>query len=300
MPSLFEEQLVHDQLELFEYYEGPAESSHEAQSYFPELDGYDPGPDAYLRTIEAAKQAVEIPIIGSLNGTSRGGWTRYARMIEEAGADALELNIYLVATDPDVSGGRRREAIRGARGVCPRIDRDPAGRQDRPVLQLAPQHGPASGVRRRRRAGPVQSLPPARHRPRDLDRDAKSRAEHQRRVASSLAMDRDPARPDRHFPGGDRPASISPEDVVKLLLAGADATMTASSLYKNGPGHIRTLIEGVGSWLGDREYASVEQMKGSVSRQNIRDPEAYERANYVKTLTTFIGGSIWGRPDRPR
>ena len=91
----------------------------------------------------------------------------------------------------------------------------------------------------------------------------------------------------------------SPEDVVKLLLAGADATMTASSLYKNGPGHVRTLVDGLRTWLEEREYASVEQMKGSVSRNNSRDPEAFERANYIKTLTTFLGGAIWGMPQRP-
>jgi dihydroorotate dehydrogenase (fumarate) len=92
----------------------------------------------------------------------------------------------------------------------------------------------------------------------------------------------------------------APHDVIKLLLAGADVTMTASSLYQNGPGHIRTLVDGLQTWMEEREYVSVEQMKGSVSRENISDPEAFERANYVKTLTTFIGGSLWGKPVRPR
>ena len=101
MPSLFEEQIVHDQMEFFEYCEDPANSFGEALSYFPELEAYDPGPDSYLRGIEAAKAAATIPIIGSLNGSSKGGWIRYARLTQEAGADALELNIYLVATDPD-------------------------------------------------------------------------------------------------------------------------------------------------------------------------------------------------------
>ncbi len=92
----------------------------------------------------------------------------------------------------------------------------------------------------------------------------------------------------------------APEDVLKLILAGADATMTASSIFKHGPEHIGVLVEGVRAWMEDREYASVEQMKGSVSRENVRDPEDYERANYIKTLTTFIGGAIWGTPRRPR
>jgi dihydroorotate dehydrogenase (fumarate) len=89
----------------------------------------------------------------------------------------------------------------------------------------------------------------------------------------------------------------TPQDVLKLLLAGADVTMTASSLYQHGPEHIRTLLDGVHAWLAEKEYTSVEQMKGSVSQVNCRDPEAFERANYVKTLTNFIGSAIWGKAD---
>ena len=117
MPSLFEEQIVHDEMAVYEYYEDPANSFREALSYFPEIENYTVGADSYLKTIETAKRTVTIPIIGSLNGTSKGGWIRYARMIQEAGADALELNIYLVATDPEQSGAdvERRGCLAHAR-----------------------------------------------------------------------------------------------------------------------------------------------------------------------------------------
>lgn len=297
MPSLFEEQLVHDAMELFDYYESPAHSSHEAQSYFPELDSYDPGPDNYLRTIEAAKEAVDIPIIGSLNGVSRGGWTRYARMIEQAGADAIELNIYLVATDPDASAvdveSRYIELVQAVRETV--------------AIPMAVKIGPffsslPNMARRLTYAGADGLVLFNRFLQPDIDLDTLT-------VTPNLVLStgdelRLPLRWIailRGRVGGSLAASSgvqAPGDIIKLLLAGADATMTASSLYRNGPGHIRTLVDGVRSWLEEREYSSVEQMKGSVSRENIKDPEAYERANYVKTLTTFIGGAIWGRPGR--
>jgi dihydroorotate dehydrogenase (fumarate) len=299
LPSLFEEQVVHDALELFEYYEGTGHSSNEAQSYFPELDGYDPGPDAYLRMIEAARAAVEIPIIGSLNGTSKGGWTRYARMIEQAGAVALELNIYLVATDPDVTATDiERRYVELVESIRESI-RIPMAVKIGPFFSSLPNmarwlsFAGADGLVLFNRF-----LQP--------DIDLESLTVKPNLVLSTSDELRLPLRWIailRGQVGVSLAASSgvhSAQDVVKLLLAGADATMTASSLYKNGPGHLRTLIEGVESWLEQREYESVEQMKGSVSRQNIRDPEAYERANYVKTLTTFIGGSIWGKTDRPR
>ena len=299
MPSLFEEQLVHDQLELYEYYEAPADSFNEAQTYFPELEGYDPGPDTYLRTIEAAKDAVRIPIIGSLNGTSRGGWTRYARMIEEAGADALELNLYLVATDPDASAAdvesRYIELVEAVRESI--------------TIPMAVKIGPffsslPNMARRLAFAGADGLVLFNRFLQPDIDLETLA-------VTPNLVLsDSNELRLPLRWIAilrGQLATSLAattgvhtPQDAIKLLLAGADATMTASSIYKNGPGHLRTLVEGIRSWLEEREYESVEQMKGSVSRANIRDPEAYERANYVKTLTTFIGGAIWGMPQRPR
>jgi dihydroorotate dehydrogenase (fumarate) len=299
MPSLFEEQLVHDQMELFEYYGDPADSFQEAQSYFPELGDYDPGPDAYLRTLEAAKGAVEIPIIGSLNGTTPGGWTRYARMIEQAGADALELNIYLVATDIDATGAevesRYLELVEAVRESI--------------KIPLAVKIGPffsslPNMAKRLWSAGADGLVLFNRFLQPDIDLETLtvtpnlvlSNSDELRLPLRWIAILRGRLGLSLAATTGVHAA----QDVLKLLLAGADVAMTASSIYKNGPGHLRTLVDGVRTWLEEREYASVEQMKGSVSRENIRDPEAYERANYVKTLTTFIGGAIWGMPQRPR
>lgn len=299
MPSLFEEQIVHDEMELFEYYEAPSLSVPEAQSYFPELEGYDPGPDTYLRTIEAAKEAVKIPIIGSLNGTSRGGWIRYARMIEQAGADALELNIYLVATDPDASSAdveaRYTELVLAVRESI----------EIPMAVKIGPFFSSLPNMARRLAFAGADGLVLF-NRFLQPDIDLETLAVRPNLVLSTSDELRLPLRWIAILRGqlGISLAATTGvhthQDVIKLLLAGADVTMTASSLYKNGPAHLRTLVDGVRDWLEEREYESVRQMKGSVSRENVRDPEDYERANYIKTLTTFIGGSIWGMPQRPR
>jgi dihydroorotate dehydrogenase (fumarate) len=296
MPSLFEEQIVHDQMALFEYYEDPANSFQEALTYFPELETYDPGPDSYLRTIESAKAVVTIPVLGSLNGTSRGGWTRYARMIQEAGADALELNIYLVATDPD----------RTAADVEARYLDLVAVVRDSVSIPMAVKIGPffssLPNIARRLEVAGANGLVLF-NRFLQPDIDLETLAVTPNLVLSTSDELRLPLRWIAILRGqlGLSLAATTgvhtPQDVLKLLLAGADVTMTASSLYKNGPGHIRTLLDGVRTWLEEKEYASVEQMKGSVSQANSRDPEAFERANYVKTLTNFIGSAIWGKAD---
>jgi dihydroorotate dehydrogenase (fumarate) len=296
MPSLFEEQIVHDQMELFEYYEDPANSFREALTYFPELETYNPGPDSYLRGIEAAKAAATIPVIGSLNGTSKGGWIRYARMIQEAGADALELNIYLVATDPEHT----------AADVEARYLDLVAAVRDSVSIPMAVKVGPffssLPNLARRLEVAGADGLVLF-NRFLQPDIDLETLAVRPNLVLSTSDELRLPLRWIAILRGrlGLSLAASSgvhtPQDVLKLLLAGADVTMTASSLYQHGPEHIRTLLDGVHAWLALRDYTSVEQMKGSVSQANCRDPEAFERANYVKTLTNFIGSAIWGKAD---
>ena len=296
MPSLFEEQIVHDQMELFEYYEDPANSFREALTYFPELETYNPGPDSYLRGIEAAKAAATIPVIGSLNGTSKGGWIRYARMIQEAGADALELNIYLVATDPEHT----------AADVEARYLDLVAAVRDSVSIPMAVKVGPffssLPNLARRLEVAGADGLVLF-NRFLQPDIDLETLAVRPNLVLSTSDELRLPLRWIAILRGrlGLSLAASSgvhtPQDVLKLLLAGADVTMTASSLYQHGPEHIRTLLDGIHAWLAEKEYTSVEQMKGSVSQANCRDPEAIERANYVKTLTNFIGSAIWGKAD---
>jgi dihydroorotate dehydrogenase (fumarate) len=296
MPSLFEEQIVHDQMEFFEYCEDPANSFGEALSYFPELEAYDPGPDSYLRGIEAAKAAATIPIIGSLNGSSKGGWIRYARLIQEAGADALELNIYLVAADPEQT----------ATDVEARyLDLVAAVRESVSIpmaVKIGPFFSSLPNLARRLEAAGADGLVLF-NRFLQPDIDLETLTVRPNLVMSTSDELRLPLRWIAILRGqlGLSLAASSgvhtPQDVLKLLLAGADVTMTASSLYQHGPEHIRTLLDGVQAWLAEREYTSVAQMKGSVSQANCRDPEAFERANYVKTLTNFIGSAIWGKAD---
>ncbi len=296
MPSLFEEQIVHDEMEVFEYYEDPANSFREALSYFPEIENYPAGPDSYLRTIESAKRAVTIPIIGSLNGTSKGGWIRYAKMIQDAGADALELNIYLIATNPDQSGAEVEQRY---------LDLVQAVKESISIpmaVKLGPFFSSMANLAWRLAAAGADGLVLF-NRFLQPDIDLEKLEVTPNLVLSTSDELRLPLRWIAILRGqlGISLAATTgvhtPADVLKLLLAGADAVMTTSSLYKNGPEHIRSLIEGARAWLDEREYASVEQMKGSLSQKNSPNPEAFERANYVKTLANFIGSAIWGKAD---
>jgi dihydroorotate dehydrogenase (fumarate) len=296
MPSLFEEQIVHDEMEVFEYYEAPANIYREALSYFPEIENYAGGPESYLKTIETAKRTVTIPIIGSLNGTTKGGWIRYAKMIQDAGADALELNIYLIATDPNQSGADIEQRY---------VDLVQAVKESISI-PLAVKLGPffssmANMARRLATAGAGALVLFNRFLQPDIDLEklavipnlVLSTSDELRLPLRWIAILRGQLNVSLAATTGVHTS----DDVLKLLLAGADAVMTTSSLYKKGPEHISTLIEGTRAWLEEREYASVEQMKGSLSQENSPDPEAFERANYVKTLANFIGSAIWGRAD---
>lgn len=299
LPSLFEEQIVHEEMEIYEYYEDPSHSFREAQSYFPEIENYNSGPGEYLRMIEAAKKAVSIPIIGSLNGATRGGWVRYARQIQDAGADALELNIYFVASDP----------FDTAEGVEARYLDIVQSTREETTIPLAVKIGPyfsalpnmARRIEKRGANGLVlfnRFLQP--------DIDLETLAVTPNLVLSTSDEVRLPLRWIAILRGrvGLSLAATTgvhtPQDALKLLLAGADVTMVASALFKKGPDHLRTLTRGILEWMEQREYASVEQLKGSLSQQNSPHPEAFERANYVKALTNFIGSAIWGKADWTR
>jgi dihydroorotate dehydrogenase (fumarate) len=294
LPSLFEEQIVHEQMEAYEYYEDPANSFGEALSYFPEVEDYNSGPDPYLRLIEEARKAVSMPIIGSLNGTSRGGWVRYAKLIQEAGADALELNVYFVAIDPHQSAADVEARY---------LDLVEAVRESISIplaVKIGPYFSSLPNMAWRLMGSGADGLVLF-NRFLQPDIDLETMAVTPNLVLSTSEELRLPLRWIailRGFTDLSLAATTgvhAAEDVLKLLLAGADVTMIASALLKHGPGHLTTLLEGVRSWLEEKEYTSVEQMKGSLSQKNSPNPEAFERANYIKTLTSFIGGAIWGR-----
>ncbi|MGE5756436.1 MAG: dihydroorotate dehydrogenase-like protein [Planctomycetaceae bacterium] len=299
LPSLFEEQIEHDEMEAYKFYEDPANSFSEALTYFPEVeDDNNSGPEIYLRHVEAAKAALTIPVIGSLNGTSQGGWVRYARLIQEAGADALELNVYYVVTDPKMTSAQVEDRY---------IELVTAVRESVSIplaIKIGPFFSALPNMARRLVAAGADGLVLF-NRFLQPDIDPETRSVTPNLVLSTSDELRLPLRWIAILRGQLR-ASLAAttgvhtaEDVLKMLLAGADVTMLASALYKHGPDHLRALLDGVRSWLEEKEYRSVAQMKGSASQVNSPNPAAFERSNYIKTLTTFIGPAIWGLADRP-
>ena len=292
MPSLFEEQIEHDAMAINDFYEQGVESFPEALSYFPEMDDYNTGPAAYLQHIEEAKRTVSIPIIGSLNGISRGGWVDYARQIQEAGADALELNIYYVATDPEMTAeqleGRYVDlvvAVREAVSVPLAVKIGPYFSSLPHMARKLAEAGADGLVLFNRFLQPDIDLETLRVSPKLV----LSTSNELRLPLRWIAI----LRPQLRWCSLAATSGVhTPEDVIKLLLAGADVTMVASALFQHGPGHLRTLLDGTRAWLAEKGYASIEQMKGSLSQSNAPDSAAFERANYVQTLTTYSGTGI--------
>lgn len=286
MPSLFEEQIVHESIEIDRMLETGTETFAEATSMFPALDDYNTGPDDYLRVIEAAKRLVSVPLIGSINGISPGGWIEYAKLIERAGADALELNMYLVAADMEETSEtierRYLDLVGAVRGS---ID-----------IPLAVKVGPfftafANMARKLTEAGADGLVLFNRFYQPDIDPEALevkprlvlSTSDEGRLVLRWLALLR------TGLPGSLAATTgiHTVEDVVKALLAGADVTMMASTLIRNGIEHLGVLEEGLVGWLADHGYDSVEQMKGSMSQATAPDPSAFERLNYMQTIVSY-------------
>lgn len=291
LPSLFEEQLEHQQWAIHQLHDFQTESFAESLDYFPKLDTYNTGPNSYLETIDTVKQSIEIPVIASLNGSSSGGWTRYARMIEDAGADALELNIYIVPTSPNESG----------RDIEDRYLALLASVRQSIMIPLAVKIGPFFSslpemAKRIVEAGADGLVLFNRYLEPDINLESLN-------VIPRLVLSR---RDELHLPlrwiailHGQIQASLATtsgvhegEDVVKAILAGADITMMASALLQKGPEHLGRVLQFVSNWLNERDYQSITQMKGSVSRINCADPAAYERPNYMKALVSWSGKQI--------
>jgi dihydroorotate dehydrogenase (fumarate) len=286
MPSLFEEQIQHEEQELNRLYEYQAESFAESLSYFPEDVEYRSAPEDYLATLKEAKQSVSVPIIGSLNGCSPGGWTRYAKLMQDAGADALELNIYYVPTDPAMtSRDVEKRYVDLAAHVSDSIEIPVSvkvGTNFSSIPNMAQQlvNAGAKGlVLFNRWLEPDIDLENLlitpnlvlsnRYEMRVPLRWIAILREH---LSTSLA-----ATSGVHFA----------EDVIKLLLAGADAVMVASVLLKHGSETLNKLHEELAVWLVEKEYESVAQMKGSMSRANCPQPSELERGNYMKALVSY-------------
>jgi dihydroorotate dehydrogenase (fumarate) len=291
LPSLFEEQIEQEEAALQHLQEFHTDSFAESLDYFPELDSYNTGPDEYLDHIRAAKQAVGIPIIASLNGASPGGWTRYARMIEQAGADALELNIYVVPTAPELTGGQVEQRYVDLVASVREAIAIPLAVKVGPFFSSVPHMG-----RRLVEAGANGLVLFNRYLEPDIDLETLdvvphlvlSTREELRLPLRWIAILRDLVTASLAATSGVHES----DDVLKVLLAGADVAMMASALLKQGPRHLSTVLEQVRNWLVEREYDSVEQMKGSVSKRNCANPSGFVRANYMKALVSYSGKFI--------
>jgi dihydroorotate dehydrogenase (fumarate) len=286
LPSLFEEQIVHDEQEVNKLYEYRSESFAESLSYFPEMESYNTGTKDYLNLLEAARSKVQMPLIGSLNGASIGGWTSYAESIVNAGADAMELNIYYIPTDPQMTAADVEKhyadlvaAVKATVSVPLAVKLGPYFTSMPGLLTRVSEAGADAVVLFNRYLEPDIDLETL-----QVEPNLVLSSRHELRLALRwIAILRDQTDISIAATGGVHFA----DDVIKALLAGADIVQMATALLRYGPPYVKKLVEEVQRWLEDHEYESVEQMKGSLSRGNSPDPSAFERANYMKALTSF-------------
>ncbi len=286
MYSLFEEQIIRESLQLDHFLSYNTYSFAEALTYFPEMSEYRMGPDEYLKLISQARQAVSIPIIGSLNGVSTGGWIEYARKIQEAGAHALELNIYYIPTSVDITGAEVEQMYLD-------VVRDVKSSVTIPVaVKLSPYFSATANMARRLvEAGADALVLFNRFYQPDFDLDTLEVVP--RLVLSTSYELRLPLRwvailygrvkADFAITSGVH----THEDVLKGLMAGANVTMMTSELLRHGVERIGMILEALENWMEEHEYESVTQMRGSMSQQHVAEPAAFERANYMKVLQSW-------------
>lgn len=286
MYSLFEEQIIHESLELDHYLTRGSDAFAEAQSYLPDGGMYGVSPEKYLNQVAGLKKALSIPVIGSLNGVSKGGWTKYAKHIEEAGADALELNLYYLPTDP----GLKSEEVETAQVELVADVRStikiPLAVKLSPFVTSLPNF-----AKRLVDAGANGLVLFNRFYQPDFDLDELDIV-HNLDLSTSADM-RLPLRwisilygkvnADFALTSGIHTA----EDVLKSMMAGAKVAMTASNLLHHGEQAVGPILSGIEAWMKEREYESIEQMQGSMAQKNVREPAAFERANYMKVLGSW-------------
>ena len=286
MYSLFEEEIVHESAELDHHLHYGIDSFAEALTYMPSASEYNLEPDAYLDLLRKAKELLGIPVIPSLNGITAGGWIKYAKYFEEAGADAVELNVYYIPTDPRLTSQDVEEryidvlsAVRDAVNI--------------PIaVKLSPYFSSLSQMAERLvKAGANGLVMFNRFYQPDIDLN-------ELEITPSVTLSDSPANrlPMRWIAifYGKLKASLAAtsgihtaEDVLKLVMAGADVTMMCSALLQNGHEHIKNVLGDLNRWMEEHEYVSIEQMKGSMSQKSVADPAAFERANYVKALNRY-------------
>ncbi len=284
--SLFEEQINLESNELDRFLSENMERSPEAYSFFPDLSGYNIGPDGYLEHVRKAKQAVGIPVIASLNGVSSGGWVRYAKLMEQAGADALELNIYFLPTDLHMTGAAVEQMY------CDLVAQVKSSVKIPVAVKLGPQFSaPANMATQLEKAGADGLVLFNRFYQPDFDLDnlevvptlVLSRSNELKLRLHWVAILFGKIKADMAITGGVHTA----EDVVKAMMAGARVAMMTSVLLELGVEYLKTLNADLLKWLEEHEYESVQQMQGSMSQRSVSNPAAYERANYLKVLSSY-------------
>jgi len=284
--SLFEEQIRIEQQELHYHTTVGTESFAESLSYFPETEEYKVGPEEYLQHIQDAKEAVDIPIIASLNGSTIGGWTEYSKEMEKAGADAIELNVYYIPSDPTLSGSNVEQTY---------IDilRSVKAAVDIPVsIKLSPFFSNMANMAERLDdAGANGLVLFNRFYQPDIDLEEfevtpnvqLSTSQAMRLPMRWIAILKDKIAADLAATSGVHTGI----DVVKMLLVGANVTMLCSALLKHGIFHVQNVEKHLTEWMEQNEYNSVEEMIGAMSQQKTTDPSAFERAQYMKALTYY-------------
>jgi dihydroorotate dehydrogenase (fumarate) len=286
MYSLFEEQILRESLQLDHFLNFGTESFAEAITYFPEMGRYTLSPDIYVDRIQKIKQTVTIPVIGSLNGVSTGGWIDYAQKIEQAGADALELNLYYLPTDPDLTSAELEDSyVQLVHDVKATIN-IPLAVKLSPFFTALPNL-----ARRLANTGAKGLVLFNRFYQPDFDLEELN-VVHNLDLSTSAEL-RLPLRWVALLYGR-IPADFAitsgvhtVEDMIKSIMAGASVTMVASELLSKGISRAAELVTGYQNWLEEKEYISTDQMKGSMSQQAVADPAAFERSNYMKVLNSY-------------
>jgi dihydroorotate dehydrogenase (fumarate) len=286
MYSLFEEQIIHESLELDHYLSEGTDFSREVTSYYPEMASFKLAPEAYIEALFNMKKALSIPVIGSLNGVSTGGWIKYARKIEEAGADALELNLYYLATDPNLTASELEDSYVTLVGdVCKSI-KIPVAVKLSPFLSAIP-----NVAMRLAKAGAKGLVLFNRFYQPDIDLETLevvpnlvlSNSNDMRLPLRWIAILYGRIQADLALTSGVHTA----EDVLKAMMAGANVSMMTSELLQHGFGRVPAILADIEKWMEEHEYTSINQMKGSLSQESVKEPAAFERANYMKILNSY-------------
>ena len=286
MYSLFEEQITHESLELDHFLSRNTNSSSEAMSYLPDSGQYSLLPEKYLENIGKLKKAVKIPVIGSLNGVSKGGWVRYAHDIQEAGADALELNLYYIPTDPTLTAQELEDAQVELVAAVKSSIKIPL------AVKLSPYYSSLPNFVGRLDAKGVDALVLFNrfYQP-DFDlEDLKIAHTLELSISNDLRLPlrwisilQSQVKADFALTSGVH----TYQSVLKAMMAGAKVAMLASELLQNGIERIPAILQDLEVWMQEHEYTSIKQMQGSMSQKSVAEPAAFERANYMKVLSSF-------------